>query len=71
MKSGRRVSQCGYYGDPIEEMTGTPEDSEVYEGPENTGLEYAFCNRSGSTVNWEFLVFRPAPSATRSDRRSK
>lgn len=53
------VSQvsCWYFGDQIESRTGEPKI--FNDGPNNLGLDYAFCPRCGSTVYWEFTVFRP------------
>lgn len=60
MRTGSVFSiNCSYYGDQVEAITGTPENSQVYKGPENDGLEYTFCKRCGSTVYWEFSVMRP------------
>ena len=47
---------CWYFGHQIESRTGDP--SIFNEGPNNQGLDYAFCPRCGSTVYWEFTAFR-------------
>jgi len=49
---------CWYYGDQVESRTG---EAKIFnEGPNNAGIDYAFCERCGSTVYWEFTMFRPA-----------
>jgi hypothetical protein len=48
---------CWYYGDQIESRSGDPKI--FNEGPNNQGLDYAFCRRCGSTVYWEFTYLRP------------
>lgn len=48
---------CWYYGDQIESRSGA---TRIFnEGPNNPGIDYTFCERCGSTVYWEFSVFRP------------
>lgn len=48
---------CRYFADQIESRTGDPKI--FNQGPNNQGVDYAFCQRCGSTVYWEFTAFRP------------
>ena len=47
---------CWYYGDQVESRTGDPKI--FNDGPNNHGVDYTFCPRCGSTVYWEFTVYR-------------
>ena len=46
---------CWFFEDQVISQTG---DYEVYQGPDNNGVEYRFCPTCGSTVYWLFTFLK-------------